>query len=173
VGWRGTVKFDGGGAGTVVADDVAQVLQHGEGKRRVRWGSRRAEEVQASGSPSGGTAATARWKIREGSSDFGVRGRWTESREDRGGGGMLELRREGAKRKRGTGWWPVHLNALDARQREKRRGGGPARRRVGAGEGAERGRRSTMWADTAWARRLQAALTAASGARRAGMADAL
>jgi hypothetical protein len=137
VGWRGTAKFDGGGAGTVVADDVAQVLQHGEGKRRVRWGSRRAEEVQASGSPSGGTAATARWKIREGSSDFGVRGRWTESREDRGGGGMLELGREGAERKRGTGWWPVHLNALDARQREK--GGEGAR--LGAAWGLEKERR--------------------------------
>jgi hypothetical protein len=31
-------------------------------------------------------------KIGEGSGDFGVRGRWTESREDGGGGDMLELR---------------------------------------------------------------------------------
>jgi hypothetical protein len=47
------MAFDGGGAGTVVADDAAQVLHHGERKRRVRWGSRRAEEARASGSPRG------------------------------------------------------------------------------------------------------------------------
>jgi hypothetical protein len=103
----------------VVADDAAQVLHHGERKRRVRWGSRRVEEARASGSPRGGTAATARRKIREGSGNFGIRGWWTESREDRGGGGVLELRREGAEQKRG--------------------GEGAARHRVGAGEGAERG----------------------------------
>jgi hypothetical protein len=79
VGRHDAVEFDGSVAGTVVADDVAQVLHHGERKRRVRWGSRRAEEVRASGSPSGGTAAMVWWKIGEGSSDFGVRGRWTES----------------------------------------------------------------------------------------------
>jgi hypothetical protein len=53
VGRRGTVAFDGGGAGTVVAVDAAQVMHHGERERRVRWGSRRPEEVRASGSPSG------------------------------------------------------------------------------------------------------------------------
>jgi hypothetical protein len=43
VGQRDAAVFDGGGAGTVVTDDVAHVLHHGERKRRVRWGSRRAE----------------------------------------------------------------------------------------------------------------------------------
>jgi hypothetical protein len=47
------VAFCGGGAGTVVADDAAQVLHHGERGRKVRWGSRRAEEAWASGSPNG------------------------------------------------------------------------------------------------------------------------
>jgi hypothetical protein len=56
----------------VVTDDATQVLHHGERKRSVRWGSRRVEEARASGSPRGGTAATARWKIREGSGNFGV-----------------------------------------------------------------------------------------------------
>jgi hypothetical protein len=53
VGQRCTVALGGGGAGTVVTDDAAQVLHHGERERRVRWGSRRAEEARASGSPSG------------------------------------------------------------------------------------------------------------------------
>jgi hypothetical protein len=35
----------------------------------------------------------------EGSSDPSVRGWWTESREDRGGGGVLERGREGAEQK--------------------------------------------------------------------------
>jgi hypothetical protein len=43
VGQRDAAVFDGGGAGTVVTDDVAHVLHHGERKRRVRWGSRRVE----------------------------------------------------------------------------------------------------------------------------------
>jgi hypothetical protein len=95
--WGGAATFDGGGVGTVVADDAAEVLHHGERKRRVRWGSRRVEEARASGTPSEGTVAIARWKIGEGSGDFGVRGRWTESKEDGGGGGVLELGRDGAK----------------------------------------------------------------------------
>jgi hypothetical protein len=49
----GVVAFDGSGTGTVVADDATQVLHHRERERRVRWGSRRAEEVWASGSSSG------------------------------------------------------------------------------------------------------------------------
>jgi hypothetical protein len=72
-------------------------------------------------------------KIREGSGDFGVRGRWTESREDGRGGGVLELGREGAERQRGAGRCPTLLNALSARQREKE-GRGSARCHVGAGE---------------------------------------
>jgi hypothetical protein len=72
VGRRGVAAFDGGGAGTVVTDDAAQLLHHGERKRWVRWGSRRAEEARASGSPSGGTTATARQKIGDGSGNFGV-----------------------------------------------------------------------------------------------------
>jgi hypothetical protein len=44
------VAFGGGGAGTVVADDMALVLHHGERERRVRWAPRRVEEARASGS---------------------------------------------------------------------------------------------------------------------------
>jgi hypothetical protein len=32
------VAFDGGGAGTVVADDATQILHHGGRERRLRWG---------------------------------------------------------------------------------------------------------------------------------------
>jgi hypothetical protein len=71
-------------------------------------------------------------KNGEGSDDFGVRGRWTESQEDRGGGGMLELRREGAEWQRGAGRRSTLLNVLDARQREKG-GEGAAWCHVGAG----------------------------------------
>jgi hypothetical protein len=35
-----SVAFGGDGAGTVVTDDVAQVLHHGGRERRMRWGSR-------------------------------------------------------------------------------------------------------------------------------------
>jgi hypothetical protein len=39
----------------------------------------------------GGGRKRRRRKIREGSGDFGIRGGWTESEEDGGGGGVLEL----------------------------------------------------------------------------------
>jgi hypothetical protein len=48
VGLRGAVAVDGSGAGTVVADDGALALHHGEGKSEVRWGN-----GSVSGSPSG------------------------------------------------------------------------------------------------------------------------
>jgi hypothetical protein len=35
---RGTVAVGDGGAGTVVADDGALALHHGEGESEVRWG---------------------------------------------------------------------------------------------------------------------------------------
>jgi hypothetical protein len=35
---RGTVAINGDGAGTMVADDGALALPHGEGKSEVRWG---------------------------------------------------------------------------------------------------------------------------------------
>jgi hypothetical protein len=38
VGQCGAVAVDGGGAGTVVADDRALAQHHGEGEREVRWG---------------------------------------------------------------------------------------------------------------------------------------
>jgi hypothetical protein len=38
VGRRGAVAVDGGGAGTVVADDGALALHHGVGESEVRWG---------------------------------------------------------------------------------------------------------------------------------------
>jgi predicted Rossmann-fold nucleotide-binding protein len=38
VGQRGVVVVDGGGAGTMVADDGALARHHGEGEREVRWG---------------------------------------------------------------------------------------------------------------------------------------
>jgi hypothetical protein len=46
------VAFGGGGAGTVVADDVTLVLHHGERGRKVRWVPRKATWGTASGSPS-------------------------------------------------------------------------------------------------------------------------
>jgi hypothetical protein len=49
--WGGAVVFDGGGAGTVVADDAAQVLHYWERARKVRWGQRKARRGAASGSP--------------------------------------------------------------------------------------------------------------------------
>jgi hypothetical protein len=57
VGQHCAVAFDGNGAGTVVADDVALVLHHGERGRKVRWGPRKARRGAASGSPSGWTTA--------------------------------------------------------------------------------------------------------------------
>jgi hypothetical protein len=56
------VAFDGSGAGTVVADDAALVLHHGERGRKVRWGPRKTRMGAASGSPSGRTAAASRGK---------------------------------------------------------------------------------------------------------------
>jgi hypothetical protein len=50
------VAFGGGGAGTVVVNDVALVLHHGERERKVRWEPRKARRGAASGSPSGRTA---------------------------------------------------------------------------------------------------------------------
>jgi hypothetical protein len=51
VGQHCAVAFGGGGAGTVVADNAAQVQHHGERERRVRWGSRRLRRGAASSSP--------------------------------------------------------------------------------------------------------------------------
>jgi hypothetical protein len=96
-------------------------------------------------------------KIEEGSDNFGVQGWWIESREDRGGCGVLELGREGAKRQRGTGWQSTLLNTLDAWQREKE---GEGLGSVPRGAGEER---------RGWGR---AARTAAGGARCTGVADA-
>jgi hypothetical protein len=52
VGRHGVVAFGGGGAGTVVADDAALVLHHGERGRKVRWGPTKARRGAASDSPS-------------------------------------------------------------------------------------------------------------------------
>jgi hypothetical protein len=38
VGWHDAVAVNGGGAGTVVADDGALALHHVEGESEVRWG---------------------------------------------------------------------------------------------------------------------------------------
>jgi hypothetical protein len=57
MGRRCTVAFNYGGAGTVVADDAALVLHHGESRRKVRWGPRKARRDAASSSPSGRTTA--------------------------------------------------------------------------------------------------------------------
>jgi hypothetical protein len=89
-------------------------------------------------------------KIEEGSDNFGVQGWWIESREDRGGCGVLELGREGAKRQRGTGWQSALLNTLGAWQREKEgegvgsvpRGGRRGAKRVGPGCSDSGGRRT-------------------------------
>jgi hypothetical protein len=73
-----------------------------------------------------------------GSGDFGIRGGWTESREDGGDGGVLELEREGVERQRGSGRRPALLNALGAAEgkKEGRRGVGSVPR--GGRRGAER-----------------------------------
>jgi hypothetical protein len=60
----------------------------------------------------------------EGSGVPGVRGQWTKSREDGGGGGVLERGRESGT-KRGMGWRPVAFDCAWARGRgEKREAGG-------------------------------------------------
>jgi hypothetical protein len=59
-----------------------------------------------------------------GSGDFGIRGGWTESREDGGDGGVLELEREGVERQRGAGRRPTLLNALGAAEGKKGGEGG-------------------------------------------------
>jgi hypothetical protein len=38
VGWHDAVAVNGGGAGTMVADDGALALHHVEGESEVRWG---------------------------------------------------------------------------------------------------------------------------------------
>jgi hypothetical protein len=139
----------------VVTDDAAQVLHHGVRKRRVRWGLRRAEEAWASGSLSGGTTATAQRKIREGSGDFGVQGRWTESREYGGGGGVLELGREGAERKKGNGTTAGAFECARRMANGKRRGGGGSVPRGGQEWKRKRGALGTAW-DSAVARQRPA-----------------
>jgi hypothetical protein len=62
VGRLYAVAFGSSGAGTVVADDMAQVLHHGERGREVKWGPRKARRGTASGSPSGRTAVVSRRK---------------------------------------------------------------------------------------------------------------
>jgi hypothetical protein len=88
-------------------------------------------------------------KLREGSGNPGVQGRWTESRED-GGGGVLEHEREGAEQRGGWDGSLRLLNALECAVEGKRgRQGGPM---VGAvwrpGTGKKEGAR-VLWR---WAR---------------------
>jgi hypothetical protein len=70
VGRRCAVVFGNGGAGTVVTDDAALVLHHGERGRKVRWGLRKVRRGAASGSPSGWTVG------RLGRNQGGKRGPW-------------------------------------------------------------------------------------------------
>jgi hypothetical protein len=56
------VAFDGGGAGTVVADDAALVLHHRERGTKVRSGPRKMRRGAASGALSGRTAAASQGK---------------------------------------------------------------------------------------------------------------
>jgi hypothetical protein len=56
------VAFDGGGAGTVVADDTALVLHHRERGTKVRSGPRKMRRGAASGALSGRTAAASQGK---------------------------------------------------------------------------------------------------------------
>jgi hypothetical protein len=66
-----------------------------------------------------------RWqKIEEGSGDFDVQGGWTESQEEGGGSGVLELGREGAEQQRGAGRRLVLLNALCTEEGKKGGEGG-------------------------------------------------
>jgi hypothetical protein len=53
VGRRGAVAVDGDRVGTMIADDGALALHHGEGESEVRWGSDCRENGSVSGSPSG------------------------------------------------------------------------------------------------------------------------
>jgi hypothetical protein len=68
------VAFDGGGAGTVVTDDAALVLHHGERWRKVRWGPSKARRGAASGSPVKADDGDVSGEIRERSEGPGVRG---------------------------------------------------------------------------------------------------
>jgi hypothetical protein len=77
----------------------------------------------------------------EGSDDPGVLGRWTESMEDEGGGGMLQHGREGAEQKRGMGWRPTAFECAWARGRGEKReaGGSGGGRHMEGRNGKERG----------------------------------
>jgi hypothetical protein len=90
VGQRYAMAFGGSGAGTVVADDAAQVLHHRERERRVRWGSRRARRGAASGSPVKADGGGVSGEIGERKRSPGVRGRQADSGKDGGGGRVLE-----------------------------------------------------------------------------------
>jgi hypothetical protein len=70
VGRCGAVAFDGGGAGTVVTDDVALALHHRERDRKVRWGPKRPGRGATSGSPSRRMRATSRGKSGRGVTDL-------------------------------------------------------------------------------------------------------
>jgi hypothetical protein len=148
-----------GGAATRCSG-VRQRPRRREGRRQLRLalgpagedeggdgGPKTENDGGLGGSHRGGGTVTAVFdsgKIGEGSGDFGIRGMWTESREDGRDIDVLELGREGAEWQRGAGRWPTLLNALDARQREKGgegvgsvpRGGGRGAEREGLGCGA-------------------------------------
>jgi hypothetical protein len=91
--------FGSGGAGTVVTNDAAQVLHHGESERKVRWGSRRVRRGVATGSPVKADGGCVSGEIGERKQGPGIRGRRANSGKDEGGGGMLECGCEGAQRR--------------------------------------------------------------------------
>jgi hypothetical protein len=134
VGQRSAVAFDGCGAGTVVADDAAQVLHHGERKRRVMLGSRRVEEARASGSPRGWTAAMAQWNLGRGAAILASEaGGLSEGRTEEAAVCLSSSEKEqrGKGEQDGDGWL---LNALGRATEGKRgRQGGGARTPCGAG----------------------------------------
>jgi hypothetical protein len=126
VGRRCAVAFSGGGAGTVVANDMAQVLHHGEREGRLRWGSRRVRRGTASGSPVKANGCGVSGEIRGEKRGPGVRGQRADSGKDGGGGGMLEHGCEGVERR---GEWDGGRWLLTALGRtaegKKREAGGP------------------------------------------------
>jgi hypothetical protein len=90
VGRRCTVAFGDGGAGTVVTDDAALVLHHGERGRKVRWEPRKGRRGAASGSPSGRTTTTMEesggvpsLSITVGGQEAGREGQWRREYDTR------------------------------------------------------------------------------------------
>jgi hypothetical protein len=102
---------------------LTEEVEHGWGRAPGAVGVDEGGEVGSKIENGGGLGGSH----RGGSGDFGIRCGWTESREDGGDGGVLELGREGVERQRGAGRRPALLNALGAAEGKKGGEGGGGR----------------------------------------------